>query len=303
LEYTSASFISAPSYEDGPEESICFAMSQKLFPDFGFSWDVDFGSLKVPRSDANERSSDSGNGAKRSRQYRKDATSENISLRRSAWAINSKTNRQAGSLALRSDVVSSHSRDSLFAMLLANNPTPHRVPSFPSAELLNYMIETHFAVEDPKSESFIHRSSLDLVTTSLDLISAIVSNGATYISSPAIWHFGLALHELTSGMIKKLESSSVAARDMTLLQASMLHLETGQWSGFNRQTAAAEIAAPQLLISLRRTGRTSFTSDTNIHTPDTGDSPEILESKWRNFITIESCKRFFIRLLPSLMVY
>ncbi|GKU02018.1 c6 zinc finger protein [Fusarium langsethiae] len=295
LEYNGASFIGAPGYEDGPEESLCFATSRKLFPDFGFSWDVDFGSLKVLRSETNERSPDSGNGAKRSRQSRKDTTSEDIPLRHSAWVLNPKTNSQAGSLAFRSDVVSSHSRDSLFAMVLANNPTPHRVPSFPSAELLNYMIETHFAVEEPKSEGFIHRSSLYLATTSLDLISAVVSNGATYISSPAIWHFGLALHKLTSGMIQKLESSIAAARDMMLLQASMLHLETGQWSGFNRQTAAAESSAPQLLTLLRRTGRTSFTSDTNIHTPNTGDSPEILESKWRNFTTIESCKRLAIR--------
>lgn len=203
LEYHGTSFISAPSYEDGPEESLYFAMSQKLFPDFGFSWDVDFGSLKVLLSDTNERSPESRNGGKRFRQSRKEATSEDMPLRRSAWVLDPKTKSQAGSLALRSDVVSSHSRDSLFAMVLANNPTPHRVPSFPSAELLNYMIETHIAVEDPKSEGFIHKSSLDPVTTSLDLISAVVSNGATSVSSPAIWHFGLALHELTSGMIQK----------------------------------------------------------------------------------------------------
>ncbi|KAM0307452.1 hypothetical protein ACHAPM_000170 [Fusarium culmorum] len=295
LEYNGTSFISAPSYEDGPEESLCFAVSQKLFPDFGVSWDVDFGSLKVLRSDTNKRSPESGNGGKRFRQSRKEATSEDMPLRHSAWVLDSKTKSQAGSLALRSDVVSSHLRDSLFAMVLANNPTPHRVPSFPSAELLNYMIETHIAVEDPKSESFIHKSSLDPVTTSLDLISAVVSNGATSVSSPAIWHFGLALHELTSGMIQKLESSTVAARDMMLLQASMLHVETGQWSGFNRQTAVAESSVPQLLTLLRRTGKTSFTSDTNICTPNTGDPPEILESKWRNFITIESCKRLAIR--------
>jgi len=32
-----------------------------------------------------------------------------------------------------------------------------------------------------------------------------------------------------------------------VFQASMLHLETGQWSGFNQQTAAAESSAPQLM--------------------------------------------------------
>jgi hypothetical protein len=65
------------------------------------------------------------------------------------------------------------------------------------------MIETYFIVEDLKSEAFIHRSSLDSTTTSLDLIFAVVSNGATYISSPAIWQFALALHGLTAGIIQK----------------------------------------------------------------------------------------------------
>ncbi|RGP67455.1 c6 zinc finger [Fusarium longipes] len=295
LEYSGTSIISVPSHEDAPEEPLRFAISEKLFPDFEFSWDVDFGSLKILRSDINERSSESGKGAKRPRQSRKDVMPEDIPLRRSAWILDLEANSQAGNFALRSDVVSSHARDSLFAVVLANNPTPHRVPSFPSAELLNYMADTHFVVEDSKSEGFVHRSSVDLATTSLDLISAVVSHGATYISNPAIWHFGLALHELTTGMVHKLESSTAAARDIMLLQASMLYLETGQWSGFNRQITAAESLAPQLLTLLRRTGRTSFTTDTDIYTPNTGDSPDILESKWQSFITIESYKRLAIR--------
>lgn len=203
VDYNGASFIGAPSFEDTPQEPLYFAASRKLFPDLGFSWDVDFGSLRVPRSGANERSSESGNAAKRSRQSRKDTISEDTLLRRSAWVPDPEPNNQTGISALRSDAVSSYLRDSLFAMVLANNPTPHRVPSFPSAELLNYMIETHFAVEEPRSESFIHRSSLYPTTASLDLVSAVVSNGATYISSPAIWHFGLALHELTGGITQK----------------------------------------------------------------------------------------------------
>lgn len=38
-----------------------------------------------------------------------------------------------------------------------------------------------------------------------------------------------------------------------LIQASMLHLETGQWSGFNRQTTASESSTLQMLtVSLLR---------------------------------------------------
>ncbi|CAG7566266.1 unnamed protein product [Fusarium equiseti] len=295
VDYNAASFIGASSFRDATEESLYFAASQRLFPDFEFSWDSDFGLIKAPRSNTFERSPESGMGAKGSRQACKDAKKENLHLGSSAWVLEPETSSQAGSPVPPSDVISSYSRDSLFAMVLSNNPTPNRVPSFPSADLLNYMIETYFIVEDPKSEAFIHRSSLDSTTTSLDLIFAVVSNGATYISNPAIWQFALALHGLTAGIIQKLEPSGVTLRDLMVFQASMLHLETGQWSGFNQQTAAAESSAPQLMTLLRKTGRTSFTSDTNAHTPNTGDSPEMLESKWRSFVTLESCKRLAMR--------
>lgn len=203
VDYNAASFIGASSFEDATEESLYFAASQRLFPDFGFSWDSDFGLIKAPRSNTFERSPESAMGARGSRQACKDAKKENLHLGSSTWVLEPETSSQTGSPAPPLDVISSYSRDSLFAMVLSNNPTPNRVPSFPSADLLNYMIETYFIVEDLKSEAFIHRSSLDSTTTSLDLIFAVVSKGATYISNPAIWQFALALHGLTAGIIQK----------------------------------------------------------------------------------------------------
>ncbi|KAF4450833.1 hypothetical protein F53441_6104 [Fusarium austroafricanum] len=297
VDYNGTSFAGASILEDTQEESLYFAATQNFFPEFGFSWDVDLGFFKIPCSDRNRRSSQSGNGAKRSaRQARKDTVPEDTSLQHSAWVPESETKSQAGSLVPRSNIVSSYSRDSMFAMVLANNPTPHRVPTFPSAELLSYMIETYFMSEDPRSEAFIHISSFDPPMASMELFSAVVSSGASQISTAAIWQFGLALDELAVGVIgKRLESSTVASRDIMLLQASLLHLETGQWSGFNLQTETAESLAPQFLILLRRIGKLSFTSDTNTHTPNTGDSHEVLDSKWRNFATLESYKRLAIR--------
>jgi hypothetical protein len=42
----------------------------------------------------------------------------------------------------------------------------------------------------------IHKASFDPATTIPELLSAIISSGATYISVPAIWQFGLALDEV-----------------------------------------------------------------------------------------------------------
>ncbi|PCD32857.1 hypothetical protein AU210_009094 [Fusarium oxysporum f. sp. radicis-cucumerinum] len=306
VDYSVTSFLGAPRLEDSPVESLFFAATQSIFPEIEFSWDVDFGSYKIPGLGVTARNPQSGNVGKRtSRQGRKDTVSVDAPLQCSVWLYEPEANGQAGSSVSRSAIVSPYLRDSMFAMVLANNPTPHRVPTFPSAELLGYMIETYFKSEDPKSEAFIHRSSFDPSATSQELFSAVVSSGASCISTPAIWQFGLALDELTASVIGKrvsmdhgvamLESSCLAVRDITFLQASVLHLETGQWSGFNRQTEVAESFAPQLLTLLRKTGKLSFTSDLSTHTPNAGDSSETLESKWQTFTTIESYKRLAIR--------
>ncbi|KAF4335844.1 transcription factor Pig1p [Fusarium beomiforme] len=297
VDYNVTPFLGAPRLEDSSVDSLFFTATQSLFPEFGFSWDVDFGSFKIPSCDATGRNLQSGSGAKRSsRQGRKDTVPEDTPIERSVWVHEPETNGQAGSLVPRLNIVPPYSRDSLFAMVLANNPTPHRVPTFPSAELLSYMVETYFQSEDFRSEDFIHKPSFDPSANSQEVLSAVVSSGASYISIPAIWQFGLALDELTANIIgKRLESSHAASRDISLLQASVLHLETSQWSGFNRQTEVAEGFAPQLLTLLRRTGRMSFTSDLTAHTPNADDSPETIELKWQNFTTVESHKRLVIR--------
>ncbi|KAF5576354.1 transcription factor Pig1p [Fusarium pseudocircinatum] len=306
VDYSVTSFLGAPILEKSPAESLLFAATQSIFPEIEFSWDADFGSYKIPSSDVAGRNPQSGNAGKRaSRQGRKGIVSVEAPLQRSVWLYEPEANGQAGCPVSRSDIVSPYLRDSMFAMVLANNPIPHRVPTFPSAELLGYVIETYFRSEDPKSEAFIHRSSFDPSATSQELFSAVVSSGASCISTPAIWQFGLALDEITASVIGKrvsmdpgvamLESSCLAVRDITLLQASVLHLETGQWSGFNRQTEMAESFAPQILILLRKAGKLSFTSDLTTHTPNTGDSSETLESKWQTFMAIESYKRLAIR--------
>ncbi|KAF5027258.1 hypothetical protein F66182_631 [Fusarium sp. NRRL 66182] len=291
VDYASTSFLGAPSVEDTPEELLYFTTTQRIFSDFEFFWDTDFGLFKIPGSDVNGPNPQPGNGAKRSsRRARKEIAQEDLAL----W--HSEMSNQAGGLGLCSDLVSCCARDSLFAMVLAHNPTPHRVPTFPSAELLSCLVEIYFIGEDVKNDAFVHKASFDTSTAGPELLSAIASNGAAYISSPAIWQFGLALGEVTGGVIgKRLESPSAAFRDMTLLQASLLHLETGQWSGFNRQTEMAEAFAPQLLTVLRKTGRMGFTLDANLIMADTDDASDILDSKWRNFVALESCKRLAIR--------
>lgn len=92
--------------------------------------------------------------------------------------------------------INSHQRDRVFSIVLAQSKDPTRVPSFPTLDLLNYLLQAHFVQDDHQLDSWIHAASFDPETTMPELLAAIMSNGATYIAVPSIWKFGLALQEV-----------------------------------------------------------------------------------------------------------
>ncbi|KAJ4205635.1 hypothetical protein NW767_003697 [Fusarium falciforme] len=193
--YAGPSFLGAPSVEATPDETLYFAVPRKLLPDIELSWDMDFGGFTVPTSDLNGPSPRLGNGTKRSsRQPRRDMAQEDAASQRSAWVADPDTNGQTDTLAVPSNKVSSIVRDGLFAMVLADSSNTRQIPTFPSAETLGYLIETFFTQQDQKRDAFTHKASFDTSAATLELVSAIVSSGAT--SGPTTWQFGLALNEV-----------------------------------------------------------------------------------------------------------
>ncbi|KAF4980354.1 hypothetical protein FZEAL_3615 [Fusarium zealandicum] len=282
--FAGSSFLGAGSVEDTPEESLYFTPTRKLFPDIELSWDLDLSDIHLPSSEMN--------GVKRSLRQAGDAAQDDALLRHSLWVLEPSLNAQGEASTFRFRKITSFMRDRLFAMVLARNPNTHRVPTFPSAELLSHLHETYFVQEDHRRDSFIHKTSFDPSITSPELLAAIVSSGATHISTPAVWQFGLALDEVPkNAILSRMESFDSAARDLMLLQASMIHLEIGQWSGFSRQMELSEAFAPQLLTASLRRAWCIY-----LHIPNPGDSPDSLDSKWRQFIVLESYKRLIIRM-------
>ena len=88
----------------------------------------------------------------------------------------------------------------------------------------------------------------------------------------------------------------------------MLHLDVGQWSGFNRKMESAESFVQPLLTvrvpsnssaqglltnekMLRRSGKMSFAPDSIVQMPTMSDTTDVLDSKWEHFIIRESYKR------------
>lgn len=92
--------------------------------------------------------------------------------------------------------INSHQRDRIFSIVLAQNKDPARVPSFPSLELLDYLLQASFVRDEYLLNSWIHAPSFDPETAMPELLAAIVSSGASFISVPAIWQFGLAIQEV-----------------------------------------------------------------------------------------------------------
>jgi len=94
------------------------------------------------------------------------------------------------------------------------------------------------------------------------------------------------------------------------LQTYMLSQTTGQWSGFKRPMELAEafllplvtVSTPQISFSreavfqrdfqmIRRAGSFYAPADSPALMPARSDTPEVLETKWKQFIRRESYKR------------
>lgn len=110
---------------------------------------------------------------------------------------------------------------------------------------------------------------------------------------------------------EQFENSNVNTRDLKALQAFMLCLEVGMWSGFKRKIEISEsFILPLLTVSasehgpdprwtltfgflkmLRRAGMFSASADSPSLLPLDSDSAEVLEAKWQKFISRESYKR------------
>lgn len=70
------------------------------------------------------------------------------------------------------------------------------MPSFPSVELLNFLLQAHLVHDEYQCDSWIHSPSLNPAEMLPELLGAIVANGASFIAVPAIWQFGLSMQEI-----------------------------------------------------------------------------------------------------------
>lgn len=210
--------------------------------DFTMSWDMNFDAFSIPQFDLQgpspQSQSSTTNPVTRPspRNAVRDSSRGHSAFKRSPWLWDPKkedyVQQQKEGLHIDEQSISqspafgklmdrpsrrlkmtAHQRDRIFSIVLAQNKDPSKVPSFPTLDLLNYLLQAHFVQDEHQFDSWIHPASFDPENALPELLAAIISSGASFISVPAIWQFGLAMHEVVrlgvSDLVSVLASTEV----------------------------------------------------------------------------------------------
>ena len=188
--------------------------------------------------------------------------------------------------------IDSKIRDQLLGVLLAVRRTSAQVPSFPSLALLNNIIQIYFVQNSFRINHLIHAATFEPNKTLSHLFISILAEGSTFISTPAIWRFGLALQEFVRLLIlDSWDDDNRKTRQLQSVQAFVIWLSIGLWSGIKRKMQLSEGFSNSLSALLRRIGAYAAPKMLSIITPERNDSDEVIESKWRKWVESESWKR------------
>ncbi|GAB7333809.1 hypothetical protein MBLNU13_g05323t2 [Cladosporium sp. NU13] len=165
------------------------------------------------------------------------------------------------------------------------------MPSFPSLQLLEELIDI-FLLEDTYAiGSHIHIPTFDSKKTRTELLLAMVARGAAFVSFAPIWKMGFVLQDVVRYAIAaEFERDNSTTRDLQAVQTSLMWVNTGVWSGFRRFTEiAASFLQPPVTMLAWSNAFTRSRYREIIPSPE--DSPEVLEQKWRDWAEQEAWKR------------
>lgn len=165
------------------------------------------------------------------------------------------------------------------------------VPSFPSLQLLEDLIDVFLLQDTYAIDSQVHTPLFDAKHTSTEFLLAMVAKGAGFIALPPIWKMGLVIQEVVRFAVADLfEKDNSNTRDLFSVQASLLWVNIGIWSGFRRQTEiAASFLQPPLTMLTWSNAFSHFRYKSIV--PSLEDSEVTLERKWKDWAEQESWKR------------
>ncbi|KAB8255737.1 hypothetical protein BDV32DRAFT_161621 [Aspergillus pseudonomiae] len=191
------------------------------------------------------------------------------------------------------------SRDKILSIFLSQmkHPISQVTLSFPSVELLDILIRYFLTSPTSNAKSWIHLATFTPKQTRPELLLAMAAMGAVLTPDPSLQKLGFAMQEVVRHQLPVVfESDNTMINNLDLLQAYMLCLETGLWSGNNRKMEICESSRLPLVTILRRRGLFHHAAypPVLISSEDVSDN---LDSKWRSWVRQESFKRLVYNLL------
>ncbi|KNG85741.1 hypothetical protein ANOM_005723 [Aspergillus nomiae NRRL 13137] len=195
--------------------------------------------------------------------------------------------------SLTNQPVDSTCRDRILYMIFQTAKLPSiSFQSFPSAHFLDRMVQVYFGWNNLQSTSWIHSSSFVPADRTTELLGLIIAAGSTSISIPTVWKMGYALQERSRlSLSASIESDNSRVRELQTMQAYLLWVSMGLWSGFKRNMEISESFLGAPITMLRRCG--SFARHPYAQTPQpyVTDDNEVLHAKWIAWVHQESLKR------------
>ncbi|KAK1758663.1 hypothetical protein QBC47DRAFT_375402 [Echria macrotheca] len=303
-------------------DMLYFNSMNSVFQNFDFNWDFSFGDLTVPQYSLSPRSSNPSGSSNTGSQSARDTSRRHAAFRRSPWLWEPEdpidyVQRDTEGLHLDEQEALYHpppalahrlggpigrlkmtplARDRLFSIIPPEVQEASGVSALPSVEFLDYLLQASFIYDEyHPSESWIHMATFNPEEVLPELLAAVIANGASFISVPSIWKFGLALQEVVRLRLYVIfEGSNSNIRRLECVQTYAMSLGIGVWSGFKRRMELAEAFLQPLITMLRRGGVFTGSADGPFVPPRETDPLEILEIKWHDFVRKESHKRLAI---------
>lgn len=195
--------------------------------------------------------------------------------------------------------LSQTSRDKILAMILSTckpNSIPRAVACFPSIGLLDSLFQFSLTSPGSHAKHWLHAPTLMAGQTRPEVLAAIVAAGAVLTPDASIRKVGYAIQEAIRTAIQvQVEEDNTLMRDLQIMQASLLQLKIGLWSGDSRKMELAE-GFQQVLVTMARRGGLFRRGTYERIIPYAEDNGEVLENKWRQWVKQESRKRFALHL-------
>ncbi|KAF5689956.1 transcription factor Pig1p [Fusarium circinatum] len=165
------------------------------------------------------------------------------------------------------------------------------IRAFPHSEILSKLIESFFSHHRVQTDSWIHGPSFEPNQQGAELILTIVNMGTMFADSKILHALGFALHEVARMSLPILfESANSRTRSLWALQAFVLDIEMGLWSGIKRKMEIAE-SQRQMPFTMLRRGRRFSKAYTPADPPLPEDTGETLQNKWLAWIEQENYNR------------